>query len=236
MAQHGLESDRQHVLLEAEMFNRNGYGVLMTTFRAHDLSDDEIFTWGVKEMMDFQAWYDYLLTRGDVDPEKIGIYGESIGGALTIKFVSKEKPNIKAVITHSAFSSIGDAVEMGVKYYAGLPAFPFAPMIVWWAERTGGFDASEINTKDWVADMCGTPILILQGGADDHIPAESGQWIHDAACAPKKLWFEGGEECIHTGLDEPECVDPQVYETRLCKFYDCHLLGDGAACSEMDTW
>jgi fermentation-respiration switch protein FrsA (DUF1100 family) len=234
MAQHGLGSDRQHVLVEAEILQRNGYGVLMTTLRAHDLNDDEVFTWGKEEMMDYQAWYDYLLTRNDIDPEKVGLYGESLGGALAIKFVSQKSPNIKAVIVHSAFSSMNDAVEMGVKYYAGLPAFPFAPMIIWWAERIGGFDASEINTKAWAADMCGIPLFILQGGLDDHIPAESGQWIYDAACAPKKLWFEPDAE--HTGLDEPEVVDPAVYAHHLIKFYDCYLLGDDAACAEVDSW
>ncbi|HRQ23823.1 MAG TPA: CocE/NonD family hydrolase, partial [Anaerolineales bacterium] len=97
MMQHGYKSTRRELLNEAEMMHRHGYGVLLTTVRAHDHSDGELITFGVQEMADLEAWYAYLLTRSDIDHEKIGILGNSYGGMLVIQYASQNE-NIKAVV------------------------------------------------------------------------------------------------------------------------------------------
>lgn len=97
-------------------------------------------------------------------------------------------------------------------------------MILFWAEQKGDFAASEVNAKEWIRGMCGRPVFILQGGRDDHIPPESGQWLYDAACEPKEYWFE--PEAAHIGLDDPDVVTADVYETRVASFFDQYLLGD----------
>jgi fermentation-respiration switch protein FrsA (DUF1100 family) len=220
IAQHGYKSDRQHVLLEAAFLHQRGYGVLLSTVRAHDLSDGEMITMGDPEMRDLEAWYQYLLTREDVDPDKIGLYGESMGGAMAIRYAG-QNAHIKTIVVHSALPSLNDVVEMAVPYYTGFPAFPFAPLAVFWAEREADIDASEIDARVWIQDVhC--PILILQGGADDHIPAESGQWLYDAANEPKEYYFEPGAG--HTGLDEEPFA--AAYEQRVVAFFDRYLLGE----------
>ena len=77
LMQHGYKSDREEMLNEAEMMYRHGYGVLLTTVRAHDYSEGELITFGIHEVDDMDAWYRYLLTRSDIDPERIGILGNS---------------------------------------------------------------------------------------------------------------------------------------------------------------
>jgi esterase/lipase len=221
LVQHGFGGDRQDVMWEASLFHRNGYGVLMTTFRGHDKNVSDTFTWSKNESQDLDAFYQYLLTRDDVDPERIGIYGESMGGAMGIKYTS-ENPKIKAIIVHAALPSVNDAVEVGMKTKTGLPPFPFAPMLVYWAEKAGDFKADDLDAAAWIKEMCGVPILLLQGGLDDHIPADSGQKLYDAACEPKELWYE--EESVHHGHDVPEVVPPAVYEGRLVEWFDRFLL------------
>lgn len=120
IAQHGFRGNREDVLLEAAFLYKHGYGVLLSTLRAHDLNDSERFSWGKHEMKDFEAWYQYLLTRDDVDPDRIGAFAESMGGALTIKYASQNE-NIKVLVTHCAFSSMEDAVAVGVRHFTGLP-------------------------------------------------------------------------------------------------------------------
>jgi fermentation-respiration switch protein FrsA (DUF1100 family) len=221
IAQHGYKGDRQDLLLEADFLHRHGYGVLLTSMRAHDQSDGELFTFGKDEMQDFEAWYQYLLTRDDVDPDRIGIIGESMGGALSIKY-SAENSSIKALVAHSAFSSLDDTVEIGVQHFTGLPPFPFAPMILFWAERETGVETSDVNAKEWIKGVSPRPVFILQGGADDHVSVESGEWLYEAAGEPKELWFEA--EAVHHGFDEEPFVEE--YERRVVAFYDRHLLGE----------
>jgi esterase/lipase len=218
MAQHGFQNDREEMLTHAQMLGHHGYGVLITSFRTHDLSEGELITWGRDEMQDLEAWFRYLLTRDDVDPDRIGAVGNSFGGAMSIKYAA-ENEEIKAVVTHSAFSSIDDSVEIGVKQRTGLPPFPFAPMIVFWAERHARIDTSEIDSSQWIKGICGRPVFILQGGADEHISPESGQDLFGEACEPKEFWFE--QEAGHCTLHE---LKPQEFEERVVAFFDRYLL------------
>src|SRR5215207_2781512 len=70
--QHGYKSTREELLNEAEMLYRHGYGALLTTIRAHDHSEGEMITFGMREVQDMDAWYQYLLTRDDIDANRIG--------------------------------------------------------------------------------------------------------------------------------------------------------------------
>jgi uncharacterized protein len=108
MMQHGYKSTRQELLNEAEMMYRHGYGVLLTTIRAHDHSEGELITFGMNEVNDMEAWYQYLLTRADVDANKIGILGNSYGGMLAIQYgrfstlhrMRRSKPLLRIVHFH----------------------------------------------------------------------------------------------------------------------------------------
>lgn len=110
IAQHGFKGDRTDLLVTAEFLHRHGYGVLLTTFRAHDQSEGELITLGKNEMQDFEAWYQYLLTRDDVDPDRIGILGESMGGLVSIHYTA-ENPKIRALAVHSALASMEDSIS-----------------------------------------------------------------------------------------------------------------------------
>ena len=119
--QHGYKSTREELLNEAEMLYRHGYGVLLTTVRAHDYSEGVMITFGMNEVQDMDAWYQYLLTRDDIDTNRIGILGNSFGGMLVIQYAAQNE-NIKAVVADSAFSSLNDTVSTSVTYFTDLPS------------------------------------------------------------------------------------------------------------------
>jgi fermentation-respiration switch protein FrsA (DUF1100 family) len=217
ITQHGYRGHRGNMLHDAAMLHRHGYGVLISTFRAHDQSEGELITFGEKEVQDLEAWYQYLLTRSDVDPERIGLLGESMGGLVSIKYAAGN-PNIRAVALHSALASMNDSISKGVTKFTGLPPFPFAPMIVFWSERTAGIRVKDIDSTKWIGQISPRPVFIMMGGADDHISTDSGQKLYDAAGEPKELWFEPAAG--HHGLDE---VAPEEYERRVVGFFDQYL-------------
>jgi fermentation-respiration switch protein FrsA (DUF1100 family) len=220
IVQHGFRGRRQAMLYDAEMLHRHGYGVLVTTVRAHDRSDGDLITFGKEEMKDLEAWYQVLLTRDDVDPDRIGIFGESMGGMLVIQYAAQNE-NLKAVVTHSAFASLKDTAAKAVQELTGMPAFPFAPMIIFWAEREAGFRAAEIDSTQYIGQISPRPVFIMMGGQDETISIDSGQWLYDAAGEPKELWFV--PEAGHHGLPE---VAPEEYERRVVAFFDQYLLGE----------
>ena len=217
--QHGYKSTRKELLNEAEMMYRHEYGVLLTTVRAHDHSEGEMITFGMKEVNDMESWYQYLITRDDIDPNKIGILGNSFGGMLVIQYAA-QNDNIKAVVADCAFSSLNDTVSTSVTFFTDLPAFPFAPLIVFWAERETGLKADDIDTTKWIAQISPRPVFLMQGGADVVISADSGQRLYDAAGEPKELWFDPA--LGHVDFDSERAGE---FEKRVVEFFDQYLLG-----------
>ncbi len=218
--QHGYKSTRKELLNEAEMMYRHGYGILLTTIRAHDHSEGETITFGMKEVNDMDAWYQYLIRRDDMDPDRIGILGNSYGGMLAIQYASVNG-NIKAVVADCAFSSLNDTVETSVTYFTDLPSFPFAPLIVYWAEKETGYKLEDIDATKWIAKISPRPVFLMQGGADVVISVDSGQRLYDAAGEPKELWFE--PDLGHVDFDSDM---PAEFENRVSRFFDRYLLGE----------
>jgi fermentation-respiration switch protein FrsA (DUF1100 family) len=219
LAQHGYKADRAEMLNEAAMLHRHGYGVLITSIRAHDMSDGNLISFGMNEMKDLEAWLALARAEAGVDPDRIGILGNSLGGSLAIELAARQ-PEIKAVVANSAFSSLSDTVETSVRFFTSLPPFPFAPMITFWAEREAGFRTEDVDAKKWIGRISPRPILLMQGGADVVISRTSGQRLYEAAGEPKELWFE--PDVGHAKLDT---VFPREYERRVVQFFDRYLLG-----------
>jgi fermentation-respiration switch protein FrsA (DUF1100 family) len=218
LTQHGYKSHRGEMLNEAAMLHRHGYGVMITSTRAHDMSDGTLITFGKDEMKDFDAWYRFVIAQEGVDPARIGIIGNSLGGSLAIEYAA-QNPAIKAVVTNSAFSSLDDTVATSVRFYTGLPPFPFAPLITFWAEREAHIRTSDIDAKKWIGRIAPRPVLLMQGGADVVISVSSGQRLYDAAGQPKTLWFD--PKVGHANFDTAR---PAEYERRVTALFDRYLL------------
>lgn len=219
LAMHGYKNDREDPLREAMILHQHGYGVLIGSLRTHDVNPGKLITFGLQEMRDFEVWYQFLLTREDVDPQKIGIYGKSMGGALSIKYAT-QNPEIKAVIADSAFARMQDTVEKAIVSLLGENFRLMTPLIVFWAERIAGIRATEINATEWISRLCGRPVMLFQGGEDELIPVNSGRRLFDAACEPKKLWYV--PQASHTICDQMELE--KDCEMWMVSFFDEYVL------------
>lgn len=219
MLQHGYKAERSQMLNEAAMLHRHGYGSLIMALRAHDLSDGDLITFGRNEAADLDAWYTLARSLAGVDPDRIGILGNSLGGTIAIEFAARQ-PGVRAVVANSAFSSLSDTVETSLRYFTGLPPFPFAPLIEFWAERHGGFDKDDVDATRWIGRISPRPVLLMQGGQDVVISVASGQRLYDAAGEPRTLWFD--PEVSHARFDTAR---PDEFERRVVALFDEYLLG-----------
>jgi fermentation-respiration switch protein FrsA (DUF1100 family) len=218
LLQHGYKSHRGEMLNEAAMLARHGYGSLLMSVRAHDMSDGELITFGQREMLDLQAWFDLARRRPDAGAVRFGMIGNSLGGSLAIQFAATH-PEIAAVVANSAFSSLRDTVDTSVRYFTGLPPFPFAPLITFWAEREGQFRTDDVDATRWIGRLSPRPVLLMQGGQDIVISRDSGRRLYEAAREPKFLWFDAA--LGHTKFDT---VRPEEYEQRVVGLFDRYLL------------
>jgi len=217
--QHGYKSDRSELLEEAEMLARHGYGVLLSSVRAHDLNSGELISFGLHEMPDLDAWFNFLAQQDDINPQRIGLLGNSMGGTIAVQYAAGHE-QVRALVLHSAFSSMRDTIDTSIRYYTGLPAFPFASLIRFWAEREVKGSIDDIDATRWIGQLDSRPVLILHSTSDIVISEQSGDLLYASARQPKEIWLTDGVD--HASFDTQRSLD---FESRVLEFFDRYLLG-----------
>jgi uncharacterized protein len=86
---------------QARMLARHGYGVLLFDRRGEGRSEGTPNSWGWGGEADVMAAIDYLQRRPDVDDDRIGGIGLSVGGEMMIE-AAAETDELKAVVSDGA--------------------------------------------------------------------------------------------------------------------------------------
>ena len=211
---HGLGDNRVGTLPQAILLAEHGYGSFLFDFRGHGESEGEMITYGYSESDDVLAAVDYLLSRPDVDPQRIGILGGSLGAATALRAAARST-HLKAVVAESAFTSLEDEVASSFTVFSGLPAFPFAPLTVAFAQWQTGLRISEVRPIDDIPSIAPRSVFIIHGTGDDLIPAEQGLRLYEAAGEPKELWMVDV-----MGHRSALGIFPNEYEKKVIGFFD----------------
>lgn len=214
---HGHGANRAALLSTAEILARHGYSLLMLDLRAHGLSEGNIVTYGYQEWQDVVAALEYLKLRPDIHPDHIGLLGQSMGGSAVIRAAARSDVP-RAIVLESTFRDMASAVSTAFDNMSGLPQWPFAPLVVWMAERSVGADISELDsTRDLAAiDL---PVFLIAGTEDELMPLEHHHALFQAANEPKQSWIVEG-----MGHVSPALYSPIEYERRLIEFFDQYLI------------
>jgi alpha-beta hydrolase superfamily lysophospholipase len=86
---------------QARMLARHGYGVLLFDRRGEGASEGEPNSWGWGGHRDVEAAIAYLQHRPDVDPDRIGGIGLSVGGEMMIETAARTD-ELAAVVSEGA--------------------------------------------------------------------------------------------------------------------------------------
>ena len=88
----------------ARMLVRHGYGVLLFDRRGEGESEGDPNAFGWDGERDLRAAVAFLRTRPDVDPERIGGIGLSVGGEMIIQ-AAAESDGFKAIVSEGRAGS-----------------------------------------------------------------------------------------------------------------------------------
>jgi len=215
---HGHANNRTGLLDEAGLFARQGYGVLLYDARNHGWSEGTVTTLGLNEVRDVQGAVNFVLTQPGVDAARIGVVGHSMGGGTAL-LATAQIPEIDAVIAESAFTSLEDNIRNGVEKLAGLPAFPFAPLVIFWGQQETGVDIRQVRPIESIATLSPRPVLLVHGEQDDTLPVQNSRDLYAAAHDPKALYLIPGAH--HADLFE---VGGEGYAQRIVAFMQTALL------------
>jgi len=160
-----------------------GFSVLAFDYRGYGASQGHPTLRGVQ--LDIDAAMRVLLARSDVDPGRIIVFGQSLGGALAIYWVahSKERAHVRAVIADSAFSDYRLITQ------EKLAATPLTWAFQWLPALTVDNDYSP---QAAVKALSPIPFLLIHGDEDMVVPPEHSRRLYAAAAEPKDLWIVPG--------------------------------------------
>ena len=160
---HGNAGNISHRLDNVSRLLEQDLRVFIFDYRGYGKSSGRPSEKGVYR--DGLAAYDYLLEKKQVPPEKIILFGRSLGAAVAAEVALKRKARV--LIMESAFTSTKDMART-------MPLFallsPFLP--------------ANYNNMKKVAQLR-IPLLIIHGRRDDIVPFAMGQRLYEAARPPK---------------------------------------------------
>ncbi|MGJ8549171.1 alpha/beta hydrolase [Winogradskyella wichelsiae] len=192
---HGSSHNKEHFLELSEFLSLNGFNSVALDIRGFGESEGQFFTYGVKESKDIQILIDHLINKEGFD--HIGIWGQSIGGALVLQTMGIEK-RIKYGISESSYTSLKSNVQSFFKRHAGFSLAIFSDYLVDRSGSIGNFDADEASPYKSSKNIT-QPILVVHGGKDKQIPIEEGRANYNNIKSKDKKFLEI-EEAGHSDL------------------------------------
>jgi uncharacterized protein len=187
-----------------------GFNLFIFDYRGYGQSEGSARTRGPL-IADMHAALDYLLTRGDVHPQRLGMYGQSLGGSIGLN-VMAERKEIRCAVIESAFTSWRDMAACAVGG-SGQPA--------WWCQSLAWMLIPDTHRADRaiarITAESNRPILIVHGDADTIIPVTHGRQLKAAGGDNVQLIeYPGGN---HNTLRE---THPEMERT-VIEFFRAHL-------------
>ena len=214
---HGFGTNHFGLVHLAYDLHEHGLQSLLFDFRGHGASEGEVTTLGLRERQDVLGALAYLRSRDDVDPDRIGVYGVSMGGATALLTISGGM-GIRAIVTDSAFATLRGAIDHGFRRIAGLPPSIFRTPTIWFASRFVGEKLDHVLGKvrplDHVKRTGRCPLLIVHGTEDDVVFIQDAYQLYVAAEVPKELWIipDAGHGRAHQMLED-------AYVERVAAFF-----------------
>ncbi len=206
----GLDSTKEHMYTSGwpQELAQRGISTLMVDCPG---SGEALRFLGLRSRVETEVWaaacVDYLETRDDVDHDRIGLVGWSLGGYYAPRAAAFEK-RIKLVVAWGANHNWGEVQKRRLEREGENPVPHYWEHVLW----VWGYDDVETFIKaaedvhlNGVVEQITVPFLITHGENDRQIPVEYAHQSYDQAInSPQRELRvftpeEGATE--HVGLD-----------------------------------
>jgi len=168
---HGNAGNMYHRLHKVKFFHEMGVNFFIFDYRGYGRSAGKPTEKGLYK--DAQAAYDYLVSRSDVNRNKIVVYGKSLGGPVAADLCVNRQAS--ALILEGSFASVALRAQQ---------LYPFLPIKFLVTQK--------YDTMVKVKNLR-IPKLIAHGRQDEVISFHHGEILFAAAAEPKQfLPFDGG--------------------------------------------
>jgi len=196
---HGNGGNISHRLESIQIFHRLGLDVFIFDYRGYGRSEGKPSEIGTYR--DAEAAWRYLVEERQVSPNRIIVFGRSLGGAVAAWLAHRHTPG--ALILESTFTSVPD---IGARLY------PYLPVKL--------LSRFKYNTVEYL-DEVDCPVLIVHSREDEIMPFSHGQRLFERAAEPKEFLEISGSH------NDGFITSGQRYEEGLNTFVSEHLHPNG---------
>jgi uncharacterized protein len=200
---------------QARMLVRHGYGVLLYDRRGEGASEGDPNTFGWDFDKDIRAGLNFLAHRDDVNPQRIGGLGLSVGGEMMLQ-TAADTNELAAIVSEGAGArTLGEELDdvSGLEKVGTALTYTVRDL----SNSVFQNRLPPENLTQLVPKIAPRPIFLIHGGEDD--AGHRNPDYYRAAKEPKQIWEAKGG---HTdGIAE----QPQEYERRVVAFFDEALGG-----------
>ena len=215
---HGAGSTRSAVLDHAAVLAEGGLGVLLFDARGHGRSGGTAMDAGWYGDADLAGAISFLADQPDVDPQRIGAVGMSMGGEEAIGALGAD-PRLRAVVAEGATNRVpGDKAWLSDVYgWRGAITEPVDWLVYNVADLLTA--ASQPSTlRSAVAAAPETPVLLIAAGS---VPDElnAARYIQAGSPGSVQIWVANAGHVGALG------AHPAEWEQRVSSFLDAALGG-----------
>lgn len=181
------------------------WNVLLVSMRAHDESEGNIFTLGVKERYDCVNWANWAAKHfGRETP--IFLMGISMGASVAMMSSNLGLPkSVRGIIDDCGFTSTMEMIDMNCKSH--LPDYIPTRMFDFFVEMGtsvwGHFCISKADACKAVSQT-DIPILIIHGDRDTQAPLSMAYRLYDSCSSEKQLYVVHGANHAVNYRKDPE--------------------------------
>jgi fermentation-respiration switch protein FrsA (DUF1100 family) len=152
---------------------------------------------------------------------RVGILGCSLGAIAAI-LAAAQMPELRCVVAESGFADVQRDISALLRRFTGLPAFPFANLIIFFGQRLSGVRLAEIRPVRVIGRISPRAVFIISD-LDDDLANEpyDGEHLFAAAGEPKRLW-----QVRDSGHVRAFELFPDEWVRRVGDFLDAYLLAD----------
>ena len=157
-----------------------GVNVLCFDYRGYGLSEGKPERAGI--LKDSRAAIRYAASRPDVDPDRIVLLGQSLGGAnAVVAAATLQDVTVRGVIVDSAFYSYRSIVADKIK---------LIPVLAWFrAPLSWILIGNRYSPGPVIGSLAPMPLLFFHSIEDPVVPVSHTHRLYEAAGEPKQLYL-----------------------------------------------